>query len=78
MYNDDIKDAHNIGKNYFDSDIQKKSLKIGHQRNGETYKTYKNSPKPAKRQSDCYVCFLKTTEYLILISRTEKVLKIGQ
>ena len=24
LYNDEIKDAHNIGKNYFDSDIQKK------------------------------------------------------
>ena len=73
-----IKDAHNNEKNYFDTDIPKKVLKLDqkHQRYGEICKTYKNSQKPAERQSDRHVCFLKTTGNLILISITEKILKI--
>ena len=33
--------------------------------------------KPAKKQSDCHCCFLKTTGNLILISPTEKILNIN-
>ena len=48
-----IKDAHN-GKNYCDTDIPKKVLKLDqkNQRYGKICKTYKNSQKPAKRHSD--------------------------
>ena len=55
-----IKDAHNNGKNYFDTDIPKKVLKLDqkHQRYGKICKTNKNSQKPAKSQSDRNGCFL--------------------
>ena len=46
-----------------------------HQRYGEICKTYKNSQKPAKRQSNRHGCFLKMTGNLILIYITEKIWK---
>ena len=46
-----------------------------HQRYGEICKTYKNSQKAAKRQSDRHSCFLKMTGNLILICITEKIWK---
>ena len=68
-----MKHAHNNGKNYFDTDIPKKSFEIGPKTPKiyrEMCKTYKNSKKPAKRQFDRHGCFLKTTGNLICISLT--------
>ena len=72
-----IKDAHNNEKNYFDTGLKVWKLDQKQQRYGEICKTYKNSQKPAKRQFDRHDCLLKTTGNLILISITEKILKIG-
>ena len=73
-----IKDAHNNEKNYFDTDIPKKLESWT--KNTKDMGKYEKQIKIAKnllKVSLNYVCFLKTTGNLILISITEKILKIG-
>ena len=56
---DKILVAKNNGKNYFNTVIQKKfgNRTINTKDKGK-YVKYKNSQKPAKRQSNCHGCFI--------------------
>ena len=48
-----------------------------HQRYGKIKGKFKNSQKPAKRQSDHHCCVLEIKGNLILIYKTEKLWKLG-
>ena len=72
MYDDDIKDAHNNGKNYFDTDIPKCIRDM--ENKGKNLKIAKNLQKSSLT---VMVVFSKQQGNLSLICITEKILEIG-